>query len=188
MHFHGVKATSLIVLPLESGGEILGTLVIISEGDKRLSQTHADLLSLLSEPFAIALSNTLKHREVLKLKDLLADDNQCLHSELRRFFGDEIIGANFGLKDVMFKVQQVASLNSPVLLLGETGVGKDVITNSIHYSSSRNTGPFVSVNCGAIPDTLIDSELFGHEKGAFTGALSQKRGRFERAEQGNIPT
>jgi transcriptional regulator with GAF, ATPase, and Fis domain len=86
----------------------------------------------------------------------------------------------------MHKVQQVAALNSPVLLLGETGVGKDVIANTIHYSSSRSSGPFVSVNCGAIPDSLIDSELFGHEKGAFTGALAQKRGRFERADKGTI--
>jgi transcriptional regulator with PAS, ATPase and Fis domain len=86
----------------------------------------------------------------------------------------------------MYKVQQVAALDSPVLLLGETGVGKDVIANAIHYSSARSDGPFVSVNCGAIPDTLIDSELFGHEKGAFTGALSQKRGRFERANTGTI--
>jgi transcriptional regulator with GAF, ATPase, and Fis domain len=100
--------------------------------------------------------------------------------------GDEIVGANFGLKNVMHKVQLVASLESPVLLLGETGTGKDVIASYVHYSSSRSTGPFVSVNCGAIPDTLIDSELFGHEKGAFTGALSQKRGRFERANKGTI--
>jgi len=132
------------------------------------------------------MSNTLKHREVLKLNDLLADDNRYLHGELRRLSGDEIVGANFGLKHVMHKVQQVASLDSPVLLLGETGTGKDVIANSIHYSSSRSAGPLVSVNCGAIPDTLIDSELFGHEKGAFTGALSQKRGRFERANNGTI--
>ncbi|MDX1702055.1 MAG: sigma-54 dependent transcriptional regulator, partial [Melioribacteraceae bacterium] len=114
------------------------------------------------------------------------DDNKFLHGELRKVSGEEIIGAHFGLRDVMHKVQQVAALNSPVLLLGETGVGKDVIANSIHYSSSRNDGPFVSVNCGAIPDTLIDSELFGHEKGAFTGALAQKRGRFERANGGTI--
>jgi transcriptional regulator with GAF, ATPase, and Fis domain len=100
--------------------------------------------------------------------------------------GEEIVGANFGLKDVMHKVNQVAPLDSPVLLLGETGVGKDVIANAIHYSSPRKDGPFISVNCGAIPDTLIDSELFGHEKGAFTGAISQKRGRFERADKGTI--
>jgi transcriptional regulator with PAS, ATPase and Fis domain len=99
------------------------------------------------------MANALKHREVITLRDMLADDNRFLHGELRRLSGDEIVGANFGLKDVMHKVNQVAPLDSPVLLLGETGVGKD--------------GPFISVNCGAIPDTLIDSELFGHEKGAF---------------------
>ena len=141
---------------------------------------------MLKEPLLIAMSNTLKHREVTKLNELLADDNRYLHGELRRLSGDEIVGANFGLKNVMHKVQLVAALDSPVLLLGETGTGKDVIANSIHYSSSRSNGPFVSVNCGAIPDTLIDSELFGHEKGAFTGALSQKRGRFERANKGTI--
>jgi transcriptional regulator with GAF, ATPase, and Fis domain len=144
------------------------------------------LFSLLKEPFAIALSNTLKHQEVLRLKDLLADDNRYLHRELRNLSGDEIVGAEFGLKGVMAMARQVAPLSSPVLLLGETGVGKDVIANAIHYSSPRKDGPFVKVNCGAIPETLLDSELFGHEKGAFTGALSQKRGRFERADQGTL--
>jgi len=117
---------------------------------------------------------------------LLADDNKYLHQQLRSISGDEIIGANYGLKDVMQKVSQVANLDSPVLLLGETGVGKDVIANSIHYSSTRSNKPFITVNCGAIPESLIDSELFGHEKGAFTGAISQKRGRFERADKGTI--
>ncbi len=117
---------------------------------------------------------------------MLADDNRYLHRELFRLAGDEIVGADFGLKGAMEMVRQVASLNSPVLLLGETGVGKDVIANAIHYSSPRKDGPFVKVNCGAIPETLLDSELFGHEKGAFTGALSQRRGRFERANKGTI--
>jgi transcriptional regulator with GAF, ATPase, and Fis domain len=165
---------------------MLGNLVLISEGEEQYIQQHADLLSLLSEPLAIAMSNTLEHREVLRLKNLLADDNQYLHGELRRISGEKIIGANFGLREVMYKVQQVSTLSSPVLLLGETGVGKDVIANAIHYSSLRHSGPFVSVNCGAIPETLIDSELFGHEKGAFTGALAEKRGRFERADKGTI--
>ena len=186
LSYHDFPCTSLIVLLLKSSGGILGSLVLITGGPEKYTEEHSGLLSMLKEPFAIALSNTLKHREVLKLKDLLADDNRYLHGELRRLSGDEIVGANFGLRDVMFKVQQVATLDSPVLLLGETGTGKDVIANAIHYSSSRSNGPFVSVNCGAIPDTLIDSELFGHEKGAFTGALAQKRGRFERANKGTI--
>ncbi len=156
------------------------------EDGNKFEQDHLDWVRMLKEPFLIAMANTLKHREILRINDLLADDNRYLHGELRRRFGDEIVGANFGLRQVMQKARQVAPMDSPVLLLGETGTGKDVVANSIHYASSRSKGPFVSVNCGAIADSLIDSELFGHEKGAFTGALSQKRGRFERAHKGTI--
>jgi transcriptional regulator with GAF, ATPase, and Fis domain len=181
-----ITMSSIILLILRSRGKLLGNFGLHSVGEPKFVESDLDLVVSLKDPLKIAMSNTLKHREVIKLRDLLADDNRYLHGELRRLSGDEIIGANFGLREVMYKVQQVAALDSPVLLLGETGVGKDVIANAIHYSSSRSDGPFVSVNCGAIPDTLIDSELFGHEKGAFTGALSQKRGRFERADKGTI--
>jgi len=184
--YYGRPDTSALIQLLEVEGRKLGALVLLAEGRERFSEEHARLFSLLKEPFAIALSNTLKHQEVLRLKDLLADDNRYLHRELRNLSGDEIVGAEFGLKGVMAMARQVAPLSSPVLLLGETGVGKDVIANAIHYSSPRKDGPFVKVNCGAIPETLLDSELFGHEKGAFTGALSQKRGRFERADQGTL--
>jgi len=186
---HKIKVTSLLVLPLRMGGDKVvggGGLILTTEGKEKFNQHHADLLYMLREPFAIAMSNALRYREVKALRDMLADDNRYLYNELHRLYGDEIIGAHFGLKNVMYKVQQVAALDSPVLLLGETGVGKDVIANAIHYASLRSDGPFVSVNCGAIPETLIDSELFGHEKGAFTGALTQKRGRFERADKGTI--
>ncbi len=127
----------------------------------------------------------LRHQEVSRLKDMLADDNRYLFEELRSASGDEIIGSDFGLKAVMEMVQQVAPLDSPVLLLGETGTGKEVIANAIHYSSPRKDGPFIKVNCGAIPETLLDSELFGHEKGAFTGAVSQKRGPIRTGQQGH---
>jgi transcriptional regulator with GAF, ATPase, and Fis domain len=176
-----------MLLVLRAKGDTLGYLVLISEGEEKFKDEHLDLVLLLKEPLVIAMSNTLEHREVLKFNELLTDDNRFLHGELRSLCcAHEIVGANFGLRDVMHKARQVATLDSPVLLLGETGTGKDVVANSIHYSSSRSDGPFISVNCGAIPDTLIDSELFGHEKGAFTGALSQKRGRFERANKGTI--
>ena len=122
----------------------------------------------------------------LKEAKIKEDDNRYLQRELYKLTGDIIIGANFGLKEVMEKTLVAASVDSPVLLLGETGVGKDVIANAIHYSSERNHGPFVKVNCGAIPESLIDSELFGHEKGSFTGAISQKRGCFERAMNGTL--
>jgi transcriptional regulator with GAF, ATPase, and Fis domain len=186
LQYYGRPDTSALIRLLEVEGKKLGALVLLAEGRDRFSEEHARMFSLLNEPFAIALSNTLKHQEILKLKDLLADDNRYLHRELLHLSGDEIVGADFGLKGVMAMVRQVASLNSPVLLLGETGVGKDVIANAIHYSSPRKDGPFIKVNCGAIPETLLDSELFGHEKGAFTGALSQKRGRFERANGGTL--
>ena len=163
-----------------------GALSLRAAGKKRYTEDHARLLSLVNEPFTIALANALKHRELVDLKNRLADDNRYLQKELRNIYGDTIIGEHSGLKDIMAMVRQVAPLNSPVLLLGETGVGKDIIANAIHYSSRRRSGPFVKVNCGAIPDTLLDSELFGHEKGAFTGAAVQKRGRFERAHGGTI--
>ena len=186
LQYYGRADTSALMQLLEVEGQKLGALVLLAAGRDRFSEEHGRLFSLLNEPFAIALSNALKHQEILRLKDLLADDNRYLHRELLCLSGDEIVGADFGLKGVMAMVRQVASLTSPVLLLGETGVGKDVIANAIHYSSPRKDGPFVKVNCGAIPETLLDSELFGHEKGAFTGAFTQRRGRFERADHGTI--
>jgi len=178
--------SSILGIMLVIGGEFAGAVILAAEGVGHFNKQHAKLFGDLKEPFFVAMSNALKHREVLKLKDMLADDNRYLHSELHRMAGDEIVGSNFGLKQVMNRAQQVASMDSPVLILGETGTGKDMIAHAIHNSSGRSSGPFVSINCGAIPDSLIDSELFGHEKGAFTGALSKKRGRFERANKGTI--
>ena len=167
-------------------GEYVGTLVLTNRQNRSYTDEHARLLFLLHDPFAAALANILQFRELQALKDMLADDYQYLQDEFRRLSGEEIIGADFGLKGVMDLVRQVSPLSSPVLLLGETGAGKEVISRAIHNASPRKDGPFIRVNCGAIPETLIDSELFGHEKGAFTGALSRKRGRFERAHQGTI--
>ena len=177
---------SYLVMILEIEGEQLGSLGIAAEGEEQFTETHARLISFLCEPLAIAVSNALRYQEVLKLKEMVDAENRDLNRELRYFSGDEIVGAEYGLNGVMEMVRQVAPLNSPVMLLGETGAGKEVIANAIHYSSSRKNAPFVKVNCGAIPDNLLDSELFGHERGAFTGAISQKRGRFERAEKGSI--
>jgi len=177
---------SSIEVRLELEGNRIGVLILMAKGMDRYTDEHAEIMRIVHEPFAIAMANALKHREVSKLKDMFADDNRYLHQRLRELAGEEIVGAEFGLKDVMRSVGQVARLDSPVLLYGETGVGKEVFANAIHYSSHRRNGPFIKVNCGAIPETLIDSELFGHEKGAFTGAISQKRGRFERAEGGTV--
>jgi transcriptional regulator with GAF, ATPase, and Fis domain len=165
---------------------LFGGICIGNHAGVKYTDEHVQLFSLLNEPFAIAFSNYIRYREVLRLKDILADDNRYLQDELRQQIGEEIVGANFGLKQVMEMVRQVAPLTSPVLLLGDTGTGKEVIATAIHNLSLRRNGPFIKVNCGAIPESLMDSELFGHEKGAFTGALFQKRGRFERAHGGTI--
>ncbi len=177
---------SVMSMELKLEGNRIGNLTLVANGLNQYTDEHSKLLLLLHEPFAIAMSNALKHREVTRLKELLADDNRYLFDELRLVLGDEIVGADFGLRAVMEMVRQVAPLDSPVLLLGETGTGKEIIANAIHYSSPRKDGPLIKVNCGAIPETLLDSELFGYEKGAFTGAISRKRGRFERADKGTI--
>jgi len=182
----GKPDSSLLIMRMELKGKRLGSVVFRCDGTDRYTPEHANLVSLLNEPFSIALSNFLRFEEVLKLKEMLADDNRFLHRELRSGSGENIIGRDFGLRAVMDMVQRVAPMDSPVLLLGETGSGKEVIANAIHQSSGRREGPFIKVNCGAIPETLVDSELFGHEKGAFTGAISQKRGRFERAHKGTL--
>ena len=183
---YGTQDHSLLVLTLTIKGNYFGDMVLECKGKGRYTEEHARLLTLLNGPFTTAVSNHLKHQEILNLKDRLLDDNRYLHQEMQRMIGETIVGEKFGLKAVMEMVRQVAPIDSPVLLLGETGVGKDIIANAIRTASSRAEGPFIIVNCGAIPDSLLDSELFGHEKGAFTGALSQKKGRFERADKGTI--
>jgi len=184
--FLGDPESSTIIMLLIIEDKPMGFLIVHAVGRDRYTKEHVRLLSLLKEPFYIALSNTLALREVLHLKDMLAEQNSYLRRELLRLSSDNIIGGDFGLKDVMEMVRHVAPLDSPVLLVGETGTGKELIASAIHNYSSRKDNPFIKVNCGAIPDTLIDSELFGHEKGAFTGAFSQKLGRFERAHEGTI--
>jgi transcriptional regulator with GAF, ATPase, and Fis domain len=182
----GKGKSSIINIRLIVEGHWIGSVSLWAEGWDRFNDEHLRLLQQLKQPFFIALSNSRRYTELLELKDLLADDNRYFQEELQKLTGSEIIGADFGLKDVMQKVRSVATLASPVFLQGETGVGKEIIAGAIHNASLRRDGPFIKVNCGAIPETLIDSELFGHEKGAFTGAIDQKRGRFERANGGTI--
>jgi hydrogenase-4 transcriptional activator len=177
---------SFLQVGLKVEGDLIGFFTCMTKGVDMFTEKHIRLFEGLHDPFAIAMANALKHKEVLKFKDMLADDNRYLHNELLDAVGSKVIGADLGLQQVMGQARQVAVMNSPVMLLGETGVGKEVIAHNIHSMSLRADGPFIRVNCGAIPDNLIDSELFGHEKGAFTGATAQKRGRFERAEGGTI--
>ena len=118
------KHSSLLSIRLIVGADIVGAVIFLAQGSGRFSQEHVGLISLLREPFAIAMSNSLRYKELLELKGLLAEDNRFLHSELRQIAGEEIIGADFGLKGVMEMVRQVAPLSSPVLLSGETGTAR----------------------------------------------------------------
>ena len=180
------KGNSVLAVPLYIEKKKLGGLIIEKSGYNAYSQEHADLAKLLIRPCSIALANCLQHDEIRRLSEIVMSDKKYLQKEMLYLSGDKIIGADYGLKGVMEKVRQVAHTASPVLLLGETGVGKDIVANAIHYSSDRKDNPFIKVNSGAIPESLMDSELFGHEKGAFTGAAAQKRGRFERAHTGTL--
>ncbi len=175
-----------IIIEMVLSGKRMGALIIINEQDDEYTEQHSRLLSLLNEPLGIALTNSIRYRRVNQLKNILADDKHYLQNELLNLTEHQIIGENQGLKKVMKSVYQVAPMNSPVLLLGETGVGKEVIAHAIHKISAHANGPLIKVNCGAISENLVDSELFGHEKGAFTGAITRKRGRFERAHGGTI--
>jgi transcriptional regulator with GAF, ATPase, and Fis domain len=182
----GFLDKSSITLFTWSKGRRLGQVGFFVRGRNRYTAEHAHLIELLHKPFSIAMANSLQYQEIVNIKDLFTDNIRDLRRELKQASDNEIIGSGGGLRNVMDAVSQVAPLTTPVLLLGETGVGKEIIANKIHYSSPRKDGPFVKINCGAIPEGLVDSELFGHEKGAFTGALSRQSGRFERAHQGTI--
>lgn len=184
--FPQLETSSAIFVSLRIRDEEVGALLISAEGADRYTDADLHLLESIREPFAIAMSNARRYQELAALKDRLAEDNRALSADIKRSLGVEVVGADFGLRDVMDQVRQVAGSNSAALLLGETGTGKEVIANAIHMASRRSGGPMISMQCGAIPDTLLDSELFGHERGAFTGASERKRGRFERAHGGTL--
>ncbi len=185
---YGMKECSLMQMFLETEEMKfgLGHLTLVARGYNRYQPGDLKLFKLLKEPFSIASSNMLHHRRILTSRETLQNHTHYLQDELFRLTGNTIIGADGGLKKVMRNVRLVAPRASTVLLTGETGVGKDVLATAIHNLSPREKNPFIKINCGAIPENLIDSELFGHEKGAFTGAFTKKTGRFERAHSGTI--
>jgi transcriptional regulator with GAF, ATPase, and Fis domain len=187
-HFPDLDRFSTMSLRLEGDdeGSFRSILMVMKEGLGLYTEEHARLLEIVKEPFTIAMGNARVYIDLLRLKNQLADENKEMQTELFEMVPERVVGSEFGLKQVMGMVKTVAPTASPVLLLGETGTGKEVIARSVHDLSPRRDKPFIRVQCGAMPDTLLDSELFGHEKGAFTGAVGTKRGRFERADGGTI--
>jgi formate hydrogenlyase transcriptional activator len=174
-------------IPLVNRGRALGILSILRTTETPFSPGDVDFLSRASGQIAIAIENALAYHEISQLKDKLAQEKLYLEEEIRSEMNFEnIIGNSPVLKHVLELVETVAPSDSTVLLLGETGTGKELIARAIHDRSRRKDRTFVKLNCAAIPTGLLESELFGHEKGAFTGAIAQKVGRMELADQGTL--
>src|SRR5258708_4871115 len=171
-------------LPLISRGRTLGVLTLASRIENSFSLEDVDFLTRVAGQIAIAVENALAYREIAELKDKLAQEKLYLEDELRGEMDFEgIVGQSSALRHVLNLVETVAPSDSTVLLLGETGTGKELIARAIHERSRRRERTFVKLNCAAIPTGLLESELFGHERGAFTGAIAQKIGRLELADQ-----
>jgi hydrogenase-4 transcriptional activator len=181
-----VDDVEVLVGPLVSGDRLLGVLILVA-GDTPFERHHVPLMQELLEPFTVALENDHRLRELAALRNAAEADKASLLARLGRTeVGSTIVGVDGGLRTVMERVQLVSKSDVPVLILGETGTGKEVVARAIHTGSPRSQAPFIRVNCGAIPHELIDSQLFGHERGSFTGATDTRKGWFERADGGTL--
>ena len=178
---------SVVSVPLLTHDHVLGTLSLASLRDGAFKQSDVDLLVQVAGQVAIAVENALAFQEIGELKNKLAQEKLYLEDEIRSEMSfDEIVGESPSLRAVLKQVETVAPTDSTVLIQGETGTGKELIARAIHNLSPRREHTFVKVNCAAIPTGLLESELFGHERGAFTGAIAQRLGRFELANGGTI--
>ena len=178
---------SYISLPLLKRGEMLGAVDFISFEKRNFDRGEVQLLQDVSEIVSIAVSNALAFEEINALKEQLQAENRLLQDEIvQRSIFEEIVGSSQSLRNVLAAIDRVAPTDSTVLITGQTGTGKELIAHAIHRRSPRSGRALVKVNCAALPSELIASELFGHEKGAFTGALQQRIGRFEAANGGTI--
>ena len=178
---------SAYCLPLISHGRPLGTLVVASMTDENFPEKDAELLQHIANQIAIAVENSLAFRKVVDRANKLSEEKLYLQDEIRTEYNfEEIIGESAALREILRQLETVAPTDSTILILGETGTGKELIARAIHNLSGRRERTLVKVNCAAIPTGLLESELFGHEKGAFTGAIGQRVGRFELAHRGTL--
>ncbi len=181
----GIKA--LCQVPLFSRGRTLGILSVGSRNEHHFTSELLRLLEQVAGLVAVALDNTMVLQDIRSSRDKLAEERLYLEEEVRRDFStQEIIGSSPALVRVLKQIETVAPSDATVLLLGETGTGKELLARAIHERSKRHARTFVRLNCSAIPLGLVESELFGHERGAFTGAIAKKVGRFELAHQGTL--
>jgi len=184
----GPLKADVTVGPLASdGGESPVAVLMLLGPERSMTRRHESEMARLLEPFEAALATSRRVQELGRLREMFESDNRALLAKLdRQEVMGTIVGADAGFRDVMARVEQVAATDAPVLLLGETGTGKEVVARAIHERSRRHRGPMQRVNCGAIPAGLVDSELFGHERGSFTGAVASRAGWFERADGGTL--
>jgi Nif-specific regulatory protein len=179
------REISFFCVPIKKGSQVIGALSV----DKPYDQAYAldDGKRLLSVIATMIASHVIKLETIRMENERLRDENRRLQTELKtKYTISNIVGSSNRMREVYQMVSQVCRSNATVLIRGESGTGKELVANSIHYNSPRSTNPFVKVNCAALPSNLIESELFGHEKGAFTGAIKQKIGKFELAHRGTI--
>ena len=180
-------AGDIVAAVLMEEGHPDSVVAMVAERGATFDDDAVQLLERLLEPMSAAVANDARIQEMTRMRAAVEADNRALLSRLARSdLSEAIIGAEAGLRDVMQKVSQVALTDAPVLIIGETGTGKEVVARTIHAQSARASGPVERVNCGAIAPGLVDSELFGHERGSFTGAVSTRRGWFERADGGTL--
>jgi len=182
-----VGVESLVLAPLAMGAEFIGGIAFARLTRTPFPPEEVRILEDVSRPVATAVANALAFEEIRALRARLEDENRALQEEIdTSAAAGGIIGASDGLRAVLERVERVAGTDSTVLISGETGTGKEIIARAIHRGSRRAERPLIKVNCAALAEGLVASELFGHEKGAFTGALERRRGRFELAAGGTI--
>jgi formate hydrogenlyase transcriptional activator len=173
------------VLPLIGRNRVLGVMELSQQKEQVLLHQDAHFVSQIATQVALTIENALSYAEIVELKEQLSKEKLYLEDEIRSELGfEDIIGRSSAIRGVLRKIETVAPTDSTVLIYGETGTGKELVARAIHERSSRNSKAFVKLNCAAIPTGLLESELFGHERGAFTGAIMQRIGRFELANHG----
>jgi len=174
-------------VPLIHNGEVIGTLSVVSRLEGSIGQQEADVLVRIASQVAMAVDNSLAFSRVAELREQMSQEKKYLEEEINlenRF--EDIVGESAGLRQVLQQIETVAPTTATVLIQGETGTGKELLARAIHRLSPRSDRTFIKLNCAAIPAGLLESELFGHEKGAFTGAIARKMGRLELANEGTL--
>jgi formate hydrogenlyase transcriptional activator len=186
-HLTGLGMQSGCWVPLIHRGNAIGVLAVASRMDGAFGQREAEMLKQIADQVAMAVNNAVAFRQIAELRDRLTQEKQYLEEEINlenRF--EDIVGESTGLRQVLKDIETVAPTDATVLIQGETGTGKELLARAIHRLSPRSGRTFVKLNCAAIPAGLLESELFGHEKGAFTGAIARKLGRLELANEGTL--